>query len=172
MLDCTIETVQRCKIYIRPIRQIIPNIDNTFTAEIMSNTYTKTFLYNLNRWLLVRGTVPIGRNQQDWDQHVQAVYCSTISGPFERRPRLRLGKFVRFKRSGYEQPLQSYNVPGLETLWLMFRSVRTAYANFFEGGGMENRVSRKHCAASTAQQVIQSWISNEVMFLTVRGKRI
>ena len=42
MLDCTIETVQRCKIYIRPIRQIIPNIDNdnTFSEEIMSNTYT------------------------------------------------------------------------------------------------------------------------------------
>jgi len=40
MLECMTETVKCCKIYI--IRQIIPNIDNdnTFSEEIMSNTYT------------------------------------------------------------------------------------------------------------------------------------
>ena len=40
MFDCTTETAKHCKIY--NIRQIIPNVDNTFTEEIMSNTYTIT----------------------------------------------------------------------------------------------------------------------------------
>jgi len=40
VLDCTTATVKRCKICF--IRQIIPNVDNTFTEEIMSNAYTRT----------------------------------------------------------------------------------------------------------------------------------
>ena len=62
MLECMTETVKCCKIYI--IRQIIPNIDNAFTEETMSNT---------KRELL-------------WRLNVPALLTSEISRSYQRVP--------------------------------------------------------------------------------------